>query len=66
MGGAATRGQSSGGGVNAGLVCRRNLCYVRSLAEAWPVDVVQQPVARLPWGRVTVLHKLDGRPDRGW
>lgn len=46
---------------------RRNLFYMRSLAEAWPVDVVQQPVARLPWGHVTVLlDKLDGQPDRDW
>lgn len=47
---------------------RRNLFYMRSLAGAWPQDtIVQQPVAQLPWGHVTVLlDRLDDRADRDW
>jgi len=33
---------------------RRNLMYMRSFAAAWP-EIVQQPVAQLPWGHITVL-----------
>ncbi len=49
---------------------RRNLHYMRSCAQAWPDGaelIVQQPVAQLPWGHVTVLlDRLDGRQDRDW
>ena len=48
---------------------RRNLLYMRSAATAWPVerDFVQQPVAQLPWGHVTVLlDRLGTRDDRDW
>ncbi|HEY9312134.1 PDDEXK nuclease domain-containing protein [Williamsia sp.] len=46
---------------------RRNLFYMRSFAAAWPEEMVQQPVARLPWGHVTVLlDKLDSQPHREW
>ena len=46
---------------------RRNLQYMRALAAAFP-DVgqfVQQPVAHLPWGHLTVLlTRLDTTEDR--
>jgi len=48
---------------------RRNLHYMRSLAEAWSSAdaVVPQAVAQLPWGHVRVLlDKLDTRQDRDW
>lgn len=49
---------------------RRNLLYMRSFAEAWPAgsgEIVQQPVAQLPWGHVTILlGKLDEREERDW
>ncbi len=48
---------------------RRNLHYMRSLAEAWPSAdaVVPQAVAQLPWGHVRVLlDKLSTRQDRDW
>lgn len=46
---------------------RRNLFYMRSFADAWPQEIVQQPVAQLPWGHVTVLlDKLDNRELRDW
>lgn len=48
---------------------RRNLLYMRRAAEVWPTeaDFVQQAVARLPWGHVTVLlDRLDTRDDRDW
>jgi predicted nuclease of restriction endonuclease-like (RecB) superfamily len=46
---------------------RRNLFYMRSFAAAWADEIVQQPVARLPWGHVTVLlDKLDSQPHREW
>lgn len=45
---------------------RRNLLYMRALAEAWP-EWVQQPVAQLPWGHITVLlDRLDDRALREW
>ena len=34
---------------------RRNLFYMRGFAAAWPEPIVQQPVAQLPWGHITVL-----------
>ncbi|MDN5789357.1 MAG: PDDEXK nuclease domain-containing protein [Micrococcales bacterium] len=46
---------------------RRNLFYMRSFAEAWPGEVVPQPVAQLPWGHIRVLlDKLDDPVERGW
>ncbi|WP_123680663.1 YhcG family protein [Curtobacterium sp. PhB115] len=47
---------------------RRNVFYMRGFAAAWPgPDVVQQPVAQLPWGHITVLlGRLDGRERRDW
>jgi predicted nuclease of restriction endonuclease-like (RecB) superfamily len=45
---------------------RRNLHYMRALAEAWP-QVVPQPVAQLPWGHVRVLlDRIDDRSEREW
>jgi predicted nuclease of restriction endonuclease-like (RecB) superfamily len=45
---------------------RRNLLYMRAFADAWP-ELVQQPVAQLPWGHITLLlDKLDDRPLRDW
>jgi predicted nuclease of restriction endonuclease-like (RecB) superfamily len=46
----------------------RNLKYMRAFAEAWPDPrVVQQLVARLPWGHnVRLLDRLDGPDDRLW
>jgi predicted nuclease of restriction endonuclease-like (RecB) superfamily len=48
---------------------RRNLLYMRSLAEAWPdrTDFVQRPVAQLPWGHIIdLLTKLNASEDRDW
>ena len=50
---------------------RRNLQYMRAMAAAWPVagveEFVQQPVAQLPWGHVTVLlTRLDDTTSRDW
>lgn len=50
---------------------RRNLLYMRAFADAWPAEtvaeVVQQPVAQLPWGHITtLLNRLDDREDRDW
>ncbi len=45
---------------------RRNLLYMRALAEAWP-EWVQQAVAQLPWGHITVLlDRLDDQALREW
>ncbi|GAA0195453.1 PDDEXK nuclease domain-containing protein [Glutamicibacter creatinolyticus] len=46
----------------------RNLKYMRSFAEAWPLRaIVQQPVAQLPWGHnLILLQKLDIAHDRLW
>ncbi|WP_233256958.1 DUF1016 N-terminal domain-containing protein [Promicromonospora sp. AC04] len=46
---------------------RRNLLYMRKVAEAWPTEAefVHQPGAQLPWRHVTVLlDKLHARQDR--
>ncbi len=46
---------------------RRNLQYVRALAAAFPdqKEFVQQPVAQLPWGHLTVLlGRLGATEDR--
>ena len=47
---------------------RRNLMYMRAFSAAWPeAEIVQQPVAQLPWGHVTVLlDRLDDRAARDW
>lgn len=48
---------------------RRNLLYMRQTAEVWPTEAafVQQAVARLPWGHVTVLlSRLKTLEDRDW
>lgn len=48
---------------------RRNLMYMRSFAEAWPDGsaIVQQPVAQLPWGHITLLIDKRGEQDeRDW
>jgi predicted nuclease of restriction endonuclease-like (RecB) superfamily len=44
----------------------RNMAYMRAFAAAFhDAEVVQQPVAQLPWGHVTVLlDKLDDRAGR--
>lgn len=42
----------------------RNLKYMRAFAEAWPkMPIVQQPVARLPWGHNIVLLTKLKDPD---
>jgi len=46
---------------------RRNLHYMRALAEAWPREFVQQSAARLPWGHLMVLlDKLTTGQERDW
>ncbi len=52
---------------------RRNLHYMRALAEAWPgpqaggEPIVQRPVAQLPWGHnIVLLTKLEDPADRLW
>lgn len=43
---------------------RRNLMYMHKTARTWPEPIVQQPVAQLPWGHVTVLlGKLQTRSE---
>jgi predicted nuclease of restriction endonuclease-like (RecB) superfamily len=49
----------------------RNLRYMREFARAWPAksagEMLQQPVARLPWGHhVTLLDKLSDPNVRLW
>lgn len=47
---------------------RRNLMYMRSFAAEWAgSSIVQQAVAQLPWGHITVLlDKIKARPRRDW
>lgn len=33
----------------------RSLEYMATLATRWPAPIAQQPVARLPWGHITVI-----------
>ena len=33
----------------------RSLEYMATLASRWPESIAQQPVARLPWGHITVI-----------
>ena len=53
---------------------RRNLHYMRRLAEAWPAPAfVQQPAAQMPWGHLMVVldklgvgeHSFDAWPIGG-
>src|ERR1700743_1175820 len=46
----------------------RNLRYMRTFAEAWPDrEIVQQLVARLPWGHnVRLLEALKDPAERAW
>ena len=46
----------------------RNLRYMRAFAEAWPdEEIVQQAVARLPWGHnVRLLDRIESRDKRLW
>lgn len=48
---------------------RRNLHYMRAVAEAWPDELgfVQQPAAQLPWTHVTtLLDRLTSSDERAW
>lgn len=48
---------------------QRNLLYMRAFAEAWADEgeIVQHPVAQLPWGHVIeLLDKLDDQGLRDW
>jgi predicted nuclease of restriction endonuclease-like (RecB) superfamily len=47
---------------------RRNLHYMRRLAEAWPAPAfVQQPAAQMPWGHLmVVLDKIEEPAAREW
>lgn len=46
---------------------RRNLFYMRAFAAAWPETIVQQPVAQLAWGHITVLlDKTTTAEERNW
>lgn len=48
---------------------RRNLLYMRAFALAWPdgSELVQRPVAQLPWGHVIeLLDKLNDQELRDW
>jgi len=46
----------------------RNLYYMRRFAASWPdSQIVQQPVAQLPWGHsVVLIDKLDIATERDW
>lgn len=46
----------------------RNLAYRRAFAAAWGDErILQQPVAELPWGHITVLlDRLDDHQLRDW
>ncbi|WP_254787097.1 DUF1016 N-terminal domain-containing protein, partial [Curtobacterium sp. MCBA15_001] len=46
----------------------RNLAYMRAFAAAWPDErILQQAVAQLPWGHITVLlDRLDDHELRDW
>ncbi|MFB9856385.1 hypothetical protein [Paenarthrobacter aurescens] len=40
---------------------------MRAFATAWPDPIVQQAVAQLPWGHITVLlDKANTRQHRDW
>jgi predicted nuclease of restriction endonuclease-like (RecB) superfamily len=45
----------------------RSLEYMQTFAAAWPDPIAQQPVARLPWGHITVLlDRLSDQQIREW
>jgi predicted nuclease of restriction endonuclease-like (RecB) superfamily len=45
----------------------RSLEYMQTFASVWPEPIAQQPVARLPWGHITVLlDRLDDHQVRQW
>lgn len=46
----------------------RNLKYMRAFAAAWPErEIVQEPLARIPWYQhIALLEKLDDRAERVW
>lgn len=45
----------------------RNLEYMQTFASEWHGSIAQQPVARLPWGHITVLlDRLDDQQLREW
>ena len=51
---------------------RSNLHYMRSFAEAWPLEggseeIVQQPVGQLPWGQnIALVTRLEDQDARIW
>jgi len=48
---------------------RRNLLYMRKVAEVWPTEpeFVQHAAAQLPWTHIHVLlDRLDTRDERDW
>lgn len=46
----------------------RNLGYMKAFAEAWPEEpILQQAVAKLPWGHnVRLLDLVKSRDERLW
>jgi predicted nuclease of restriction endonuclease-like (RecB) superfamily len=46
----------------------RNLFYMRAFARTWPDgEIVQRPVAQLPWGHIiTLVERLDDPATREW
>lgn len=45
----------------------RNLRYMRAFAQAWPDEKLQQAVAELPWGHITVLlDRVKDQELRDW
>jgi predicted nuclease of restriction endonuclease-like (RecB) superfamily len=45
----------------------RNLQYMRAFAQAYPDQIVQRPVAQLPWGQnITIISKLKDPQTRDW
>ncbi|MGC2374043.1 MAG: DUF1016 N-terminal domain-containing protein [Solirubrobacteraceae bacterium] len=46
----------------------RNLKYMRTFAASWPEEpIVQQAVARLPWGHnIMLMQKLSSATAREW
>lgn len=45
----------------------RSLEYMQTFASAWDAPIAQQPVARLPWGHITVLlDRLGDQDTREW
>jgi len=46
----------------------RNLFYMRAFARTWPDgEIVQRPVAQLPWGHIiTLVERIDDPVTREW